>query len=64
MSEYITHFLDEDAVLIADVTVQYTLCGLPVTAIILNDRPPTCPDCHDMHADEGWNFPLPATVTA
>lgn len=52
-----THFADEHL-------IGVTLCGLPYFAIILNERPPTCEHCVTEHADEGWNFPLPAVVTA
>ena len=50
-----THFSDTEGV---------TLCGLPVEAIIMNDRPATCPACSSAHAVRGWPFPLPVTVVA
>jgi hypothetical protein len=61
---YTTHFLDDASTPLALDTIPVTLCGLPIEAIILNDRPATCPTCSDAHANEGWTFPLPATVTA
>jgi len=68
MSEYVTHFLDMETcqatIDTTGITPMATLCGLPVEAIIMNERPPTCHECHDIHASEGWTFPLPATVTA
>jgi DNA-directed RNA polymerase subunit RPC12/RpoP len=47
-----------------DGLTSYTLCGALVTSVIMNDRPATCPTCSDLHAAQGWTFPLPATVTA
>jgi hypothetical protein len=51
-----THFYDE-------ATPRLTLCGGPWEAVIMNDRPPTCEACKDIHATTtGWSFPLPAVV--
>ena len=55
MTEYVTHFLGDEH--------SRTLCGLPITAIIDNERPPTCVRCRETHsAVTGWSFPLPLTV--
>jgi hypothetical protein len=56
LGDSITHFMDED-----DYT--RTLCGQRVVAIVMgNDPKARCPLCQDLHANEGWTFPLPATV--
>jgi hypothetical protein len=44
---------------------QATLCGLPVTGIILKQpRNPDCRVCSDAHAAKGWTFPLPDNVVS
>jgi hypothetical protein len=51
-----THFLDAD-------TPSSTLCGEPWETVIMNDRPPTCEACKDIHATTTqWVFPLPPVV--
>ena len=59
-----THFGDyHDDVMIEEVAQPRTLCGLPVTAVVMNDRPATCPTCTALWAERtGWAFPLPETV--
>ena len=62
----VTHFADGDTVIGEGFFAipEMTLCGLPITSIVMTDKPARCPTCSDIHAAHGWIFPLPATVTA
>jgi hypothetical protein len=59
---YVTHFSDQPDDSWDEPTT--TLCGQPVEAIIMNDRPATCRECRRIHHAAGWTFPLPETVTS